>query len=244
MEKKKTGKYLKYALGEIVLVVIGILIALQINNWNQGRKQKIVEIQFLESIKQNLESDTIYFNQRIKDSDSLTKNHYQFVHQAYNEQKNATEFEKLINLLWWNSDQFEPQKSAYSEVLNSGQLNIFENEQLKDNLTELYNEYDIASNHIEEFNLFTANQLGEYDFNSMKYWTHYSYMFDEPYMFNDKEWRYINDTGSENFESIVSLAAAYSMKHKVFLDYFKDLKSKAHLMIDEIGQELEKRKKN
>ena len=38
MEKNKTGKYLKYAIGEIVLVVIGILIALSINNWNETRK--------------------------------------------------------------------------------------------------------------------------------------------------------------------------------------------------------------
>jgi hypothetical protein len=37
MEKNKTGKYFKYAIGEIVLVVIGIIIALQINNWNENR---------------------------------------------------------------------------------------------------------------------------------------------------------------------------------------------------------------
>ena len=40
----KTGKYLKYAIGEIILVVIGILIALQINNWNEVRKDKIAEL--------------------------------------------------------------------------------------------------------------------------------------------------------------------------------------------------------
>lgn len=39
MEKNKTGKYLKYAIGEILLVVIGILIALQINNWNESSDQ-------------------------------------------------------------------------------------------------------------------------------------------------------------------------------------------------------------
>jgi hypothetical protein len=40
MEKNKTGKYLKYAIGEIILVVIGILIAISINNWNQNRNKK------------------------------------------------------------------------------------------------------------------------------------------------------------------------------------------------------------
>ena len=37
MEINKTGKYVKYAIGEIVLVVIGILIAVNINNWNENR---------------------------------------------------------------------------------------------------------------------------------------------------------------------------------------------------------------
>jgi len=38
--ENKTGKYFKYVIGEIILVVIGILIALQINNWNENRKHK------------------------------------------------------------------------------------------------------------------------------------------------------------------------------------------------------------
>lgn len=43
MEKNKTGKYLKYAIGEIVLVMIGILLALQVNEWNQERLRKKAE---------------------------------------------------------------------------------------------------------------------------------------------------------------------------------------------------------
>ena len=43
MEENKTGKYFKYAIGEIVLVVIGILIALSINNWNENQQVKQVE---------------------------------------------------------------------------------------------------------------------------------------------------------------------------------------------------------
>ena len=57
MEKNKTGKYLKYAIGEIVLVVIGILIALQINNWNEQRKERIQEKIFLKRFEVELNSN-------------------------------------------------------------------------------------------------------------------------------------------------------------------------------------------
>lgn len=50
----KTTKYFKYAIGEIVLVVIGILIALSINNWNENRKLQQREVQILEEIKSDL----------------------------------------------------------------------------------------------------------------------------------------------------------------------------------------------
>ena len=43
----KNGRYLKYAFGEVILVVIGILIALQINNWNDNRKDRIIEKEIL-----------------------------------------------------------------------------------------------------------------------------------------------------------------------------------------------------
>jgi len=59
MEKNKTGKYLKYAIGEVVLVVIGILIALSINNWNGQRVTKKLELNTLEELKTALIQDTV-----------------------------------------------------------------------------------------------------------------------------------------------------------------------------------------
>ena len=50
MEQNKTSKYFKYAIGEVVLVVIGILIALQINNWNENRKDGVKEQIILKSL--------------------------------------------------------------------------------------------------------------------------------------------------------------------------------------------------
>ncbi len=57
LSEGKTGKYFKYAIGEIILVVIGILIALQINNWNEERKINKERTQLLKSIKADLETD-------------------------------------------------------------------------------------------------------------------------------------------------------------------------------------------
>jgi len=57
METGKTGKYLKYAIGEIVLVVIGILIALSINNWNELQKAQQQEQELYVKLLENLDSE-------------------------------------------------------------------------------------------------------------------------------------------------------------------------------------------
>ena len=57
MSENKTGKYLKYAIGEIVLVVVGILIALSINNWNSEKKLAIKELNLIEELKSNLQTN-------------------------------------------------------------------------------------------------------------------------------------------------------------------------------------------
>jgi len=62
MEKNKTGKYLKYAIGEIILVVIGILIALQLNNWNEDRKANKREKLFLQEFINSIDSDLIRYD--------------------------------------------------------------------------------------------------------------------------------------------------------------------------------------
>lgn len=55
----KIGQYLKYAAGEIILVVLGILIALQINNWNENRKEKAAIKTHLLNLVEDLKSDSI-----------------------------------------------------------------------------------------------------------------------------------------------------------------------------------------
>ena len=64
--ENKTGTYFKYAIGEIVLVVIGILIALSINNWNETNKNEREQIVFLNNLKNDLKNDLIQLDQILK----------------------------------------------------------------------------------------------------------------------------------------------------------------------------------
>ncbi len=61
----KTGKYLKYAIGEVVLVVIGILIALSINNWNEYRKDRVKETEILQNLSNSLKSNYDHLARKI-----------------------------------------------------------------------------------------------------------------------------------------------------------------------------------
>jgi hypothetical protein len=60
------GKYFKYAIGEIILVMIGILLALQVNNWNENRKAKIQEIKFISQLLEDAKNDSIFFQSRLQ----------------------------------------------------------------------------------------------------------------------------------------------------------------------------------
>ena len=67
LSEGKTTNYLKYAIGEIVLVVFGILIALQINNWNEDSKLRNQERVYLQRLLLENQQDIITFDKSIAD---------------------------------------------------------------------------------------------------------------------------------------------------------------------------------
>ena len=71
--ENKTGKYFKYAIGEIILVMIGILLALQANNWNESRISRNKELKYYEGIKSDLLVDIISLESNIKTRETKIK---------------------------------------------------------------------------------------------------------------------------------------------------------------------------
>ena len=74
MEQNKVRTYILYAVGEILLVVIGILIALQINNWNENRKAVQNEYEIVGKMIEQSEADSILLSYRIKVFESRISN--------------------------------------------------------------------------------------------------------------------------------------------------------------------------
>ena len=64
-DDNKPMKYLRYAIGEIVLVMLGILLALQVNNWNENRKVQKNEIKLVEQLLEDAKADSVFFESRI-----------------------------------------------------------------------------------------------------------------------------------------------------------------------------------
>ena len=139
LSENKFSKYLLYAIGEIVLVVIGILIALSINNWNETRKDRISEKNILQDIKGSISTDILQLNSRIEMAKNDIKSaniilNYLEKNLAYND---SLDNHFIIITSTANKD-FSPQISAY-KVLESKGIDLIRNDQLKKDILNLYN---------------------------------------------------------------------------------------------------------
>jgi len=135
----RTGKYLTYAAGEVVLVVIGILIALQINNWNEQRKQSNLEQEYLIALKKEFENNVIEVNRVLDLNIELHKNALELATYTGPEVPNITdqEFSQLYFGVIKSEVQYRPGSGVLTEIISSGNLNAFKKRELKNALAAL-----------------------------------------------------------------------------------------------------------
>ena len=133
LSEGKTTKYLKYAIGEIILVVIGILIALQINNWNEKRKNSKLKNAYTESLIENLVMDSISISSIIGKINTDVRNIAKFEERVSNSQNPLDTILKIARYEYLFTIYINRNflKDTY-EVLNStGHIGLFSNELVK-----------------------------------------------------------------------------------------------------------------
>jgi hypothetical protein len=137
----KTSQYLKYAIGEILLVVIGILIALQVNTWNEGRKEQIAEKDFYCKLLEDFELDRQNIARLTKESDYKIETSKKLLLEL--PQKNKSKAYLIDNYNQaLRTNAFAPSKVAITDITSSGKLSLIKNNALKQNLLRYYSELD------------------------------------------------------------------------------------------------------
>jgi len=143
----KPLKYFRYAIGEIILVVIGILIALQVNNWNESRIEEKRVKEYAKSLIEDFENDI----KMLKVSLSQAKQSYEAI-DSLKQYTSVTKVTELSNsdLFILSTDMlyrpFKWNRSTFEELKSSGSLRYIDNDSLSKKLVT----YESFSKHLDE----------------------------------------------------------------------------------------------
>jgi hypothetical protein len=135
-DDNKPIKYARYAIGEIILVVIGILIALQINTWNEERKTRLIETKTLKEIRENLHVDIKEISSDIEVMDSIDNAGKAAIDYLNINTKPSESFKYDIHVSKQNP-HFDPNRGGYSLLVSKG-LDIVTNDSLRGAISRLY----------------------------------------------------------------------------------------------------------
>ena len=142
IKKGNLKRYLLYAIGEVLLVMIGISLAFQVSNWDDNRIKKSAEIRFYENIKEQIIDD----KELIADQREYN-NHYRVEYRYANEIIEANDRSRLdtLGIMVRNLTQysdFDKEGNIYETMVNSGQIKLLHNHEIVNgirNLEEIYN---------------------------------------------------------------------------------------------------------
>lgn len=160
LAKNRFGKYLLYAIGEIVLVVIGILIALQLNNWNEVRKNRSLEIKTLKELRSDLLQNVKDIEENISSLEtSKLANETILFHS-----KNMLPYNDSLDFHFANLYPyitFSPIQTTFNNLSQNG-MNLITNDSIRVNISELY------ANQFNLYKVFESTYLVEHYDNYIK----------------------------------------------------------------------------
>lgn len=209
----RTSNYLKYAIGEIVLVVIGILIALAINNWNQNRINRASANLHLITVAQNIEEDLVQLNNMYKFTDS-TLNYSEKLSRQFKTLDSIDQNTSLYITLLMLEKSTNSNKNGFETLNNSGEFS-YVNKSMQDLLFKYYNIIDQIVGREEISNIFIKNRVEPYFFE------HYSFIINKNTPWNVLQDYYKDDPRSPITINKESLLADRTLEAMVFARHFQ-----------------------
>lgn len=133
LSRNRLGNYLLYAIGEIFLVVIGILIAIQINNWNEDRKAVAKERIYLEGLSKDLSRSKKDLERVIEKTDRVFKNSDTLIDLLRRSEENfpVAAIDSIL-MISTGYTVFMPSEGVVQDILSSGQLSLLTNRTLRE----------------------------------------------------------------------------------------------------------------
>ncbi len=173
LDENKTGRYFKYAIGEIVLVMIGILLALQVNTWKNNRELKKEELKVMKSLHNEFSENLIKFDSAYK-FHLRRKKGIETIMSIKPENVTTDSLMLLINRVN-NNYTFDPFQGIYNSVINSGKIELISNDALKNKISRIqdllmdYREEEVGSQTFAKNNLYPfllKQPLSNFNYNS------------------------------------------------------------------------------
>ena len=143
LSEGKIGKYFKYAVGEIVLVVIGILIALQINNWNENKKLSETTQVYYRQLLKDLNADKAYISQKIEMYRERTSRYNLYKEMYKKPNISADDVIKEQSKLDFTVDHIRFQNNTIASLESTGDIKLLPVD-IRNNLLDLKKRQDIT----------------------------------------------------------------------------------------------------
>lgn len=227
-DDNKPMKYMRYAIGEILLVVIGILIALQINTWNEERKQRRTIKSVYSIIKSDLTYDIEKFDKiinQLSTQDSIFR-------EVVDKKMTVEDYENCSECIYilGGYQDVALEKHGLKLLIDYGTLSDSQNDSLFSEINSFYSYYDT------EISISQNEMWADYQDN-MDYWK------------SNKPWFADWNTGIKNDEMILYMvnswdyrnrvSATYYIIHENYLEQLKSYKKDALILIEEINKRIE-----
>ena len=252
LKENRFSKYLLYAIGEIILVMIGILLALQVSNWNKKRLDRISQIEYLENIK----TDLVQQHKELISYKKVENTFYSATDNIKKEYSQYGEYQNPDSLFTWTNTllirvTFTPKNTTFKELNSSGNLHLIENDSLKKSMVTYYQTLDryaniisnnntnfidgIISNNIQPLIVYGDNYLKT----SLKPFANLDSIFKQ-YTSNPKLGQYaieqLKDPSKELlFSNMVNLRMSISHSHA---EIYQRLINQTNLLIEKVDKEL------